>query len=60
MKFIEIQERGRDTVTVNAAHIVQLYIVTIKDETFTRICLTGGSYIDSPLTITQIMHRINN
>jgi hypothetical protein len=61
MKFIEIQERRRDLVTVNTAHIVQMYTVHHEDETFTRVCLTAGnSYIDSPLIISQILHRINN
>jgi hypothetical protein len=61
MKFIEIQERHRDVVTVNAEHIVQMYTVHHEDDTFTRVCLTAGnSYIDSPLTIPQILSRINN
>ena len=61
MKFIEIQERHRDVVTVNSEHIVQMYTIHNEGDTFTRVCLTAGNgYIDSPMTIPQILFRINN
>jgi hypothetical protein len=61
MKFIEIQTRNGDVETVNAYHITKMYVVTYNGDTFTRVCMVMGTmYIDSPLTVSQILHRINS
>ena len=60
MKFIEIP-LSSGSITVNADHIIKLYPVTYNGETFTRVILTmSGGMIDSPLTVANIRHRINN
>ena len=60
MKFIEIP-LSSGNITVNADHIIKLYPVTYNGETFTRVIFTVGSgMIDSPLTVANILHRINN
>lgn len=59
MKFIQIPERGHEPVTVNISHIVQMYMTRANNETFTRVCLTAGnSYIDTPLTVDQVLNLI--
>lgn len=61
MKFIEIPLSLGSIETVNADHIIKLYPVTYNGETFTRVILTmSGGMIDSPLTVANILHRINN
>jgi hypothetical protein len=61
MQFIELPRISGNIETVNADHIIKLYTVTYDGETFTRVIFTmGATMIDSPLTVANILHRINN
>jgi hypothetical protein len=61
MKFIELPRINGNIETVNADHIIKLYPVTYDGETFTRVIFSmGAALVDSPLTVANILHRINN
>jgi hypothetical protein len=61
MKFVEIQTRFGGVEIVNAHHITKMYVVEYDGEKLTRVCMVmGTAYVDSPLTVSQILHRINS